>query len=99
MDFSFADLNYNSVVIDNIVMLPGVETLPGVEAAPGLLPSIRLKTAMRLLDVFADREKPRPHGVNTGNELIVKAARVSHSRATFQCLEVLQRCRLQRSYK
>ncbi len=32
MDFSFSELNFNSVVIDNVAMLPSIETLPGYEA-------------------------------------------------------------------
>ena len=32
MDFSFSDLNFNSVVIDNVAMLPSIENLPGYEA-------------------------------------------------------------------
>ncbi|HBI59044.1 MAG: hypothetical protein OSJ46_07605 [Duncaniella sp.] len=32
MDFSFSDLNFNSVVIDNFAMLPSIENLPGFEA-------------------------------------------------------------------
>ncbi len=32
MDFSFSDLNINSVVIDNVAMLPSIENLPGFEA-------------------------------------------------------------------
>ena len=32
MDFSFPDLNFNSVVIDNVAMLPSIENLPGFEA-------------------------------------------------------------------
>ncbi|RXE71873.1 hypothetical protein ED352_02760 [Muribaculaceae bacterium Isolate-002 (NCI)] len=32
MDLSFSDLNFNSVVIDNVAMLPSIETLPGYEA-------------------------------------------------------------------
>ena len=32
MDLSFTDLNYNSVVIDNVAMLQSIETLPGFEA-------------------------------------------------------------------
>ena len=32
MDFSFSDLNFNSVVIDNVAMLPSIEKLPGFEA-------------------------------------------------------------------
>lgn len=31
MDFSFSDLNINSVVIDNVVMLPSIENLLGFE--------------------------------------------------------------------
>ncbi len=37
MDFSFSDLNYNSVVIDNVAMLPSIETLPGFEARAAFL--------------------------------------------------------------
>lgn len=32
MDFSFSNLNFNSVVTDNVAMLPGIEKLPGFEA-------------------------------------------------------------------
>ena len=32
MDFSFSDLNINSVVIDNVAMLPSIENLLGLEA-------------------------------------------------------------------
>ena len=32
MDFSFPDLNFNSVVIDNVAMLPSIENQPGFEA-------------------------------------------------------------------
>ncbi len=32
MDFSFSELNFNSVVIDNVAMLPSIENLPGLEA-------------------------------------------------------------------
>ena len=32
MDFSFSDLNINSVVIDNFAMLPSIENLLGFEA-------------------------------------------------------------------
>ena len=32
MDFSFSDLNINSVVIDNVGMLPNIENLLGFEA-------------------------------------------------------------------
>ena len=32
MHFSFPDLNFNSVVIDNVAMLPSIENLPGFEA-------------------------------------------------------------------
>ena len=32
MDFSFSDLNINSVVIDNVAMLPSIENLLGFEA-------------------------------------------------------------------
>ena len=32
MDFSFSDLNFNSVVTDNVAMLPSIENLPGFEA-------------------------------------------------------------------
>ncbi|MBD5636292.1 MAG: hypothetical protein HDP28_00505 [Clostridia bacterium] len=32
MDFYFSDLNFNSVVTDNVAMLPGIENLPGFEA-------------------------------------------------------------------
>ncbi len=32
MDLSFSDLNFNSVVIDNVAMLPSIATLPGYEA-------------------------------------------------------------------
>ena len=32
MDFSFSELNFNSVVIDNVAMLPSIENLPGFEA-------------------------------------------------------------------
>ena len=32
MDFSFPDLNFNSVVTDNVAMLPSIENLPGFEA-------------------------------------------------------------------
>ena len=32
MDFSFSDLNFNSVVIGNVAMLPSIENLPGFEA-------------------------------------------------------------------
>ena len=31
MDFSFSDLNFNSIVTDNVAMLPGIENLPGFE--------------------------------------------------------------------
>lgn len=31
MDFSFSDLNYNSVVIDTVAMLSSIETLSGFE--------------------------------------------------------------------
>ena len=32
MDFSFSDLNINSVVIDNVAMLPSIENVLGFEA-------------------------------------------------------------------
>ena len=32
MDFSFPDLNFNSVITDNVAMLPSIENLPGFEA-------------------------------------------------------------------
>ena len=32
MDFSFSDLNFNSVVTDNVAMLPSIENLHGFEA-------------------------------------------------------------------
>ena len=32
MDFSFSDLNFNSVVTDNVAILPSIENLPGFEA-------------------------------------------------------------------
>ena len=32
MDFSFSDINFNSVVTDNVAMLPSIENLPGFEA-------------------------------------------------------------------
>ena len=32
MYFSFSDLNFNSVVIDNVGMLPSIENLLGFEA-------------------------------------------------------------------
>ena len=32
MDFSYSDLNFNSVVIDNVAMLSSIEYLPGFEA-------------------------------------------------------------------
>ena len=31
MDFSFSDLNFNSVVTDNVAMLPSIENRPGFE--------------------------------------------------------------------
>ena len=34
MDFSFSDLNFNSVVTDNVAMLPSIENLPGFENIP-----------------------------------------------------------------
>ena len=36
MDFSFSDLNFNSVVADNVAMLPSIENLPGFEARAAL---------------------------------------------------------------
>ena len=32
MDVSFPDLNFNSVITDNVAMLPSIENLPGFEA-------------------------------------------------------------------
>ena len=32
MDLLYTDLNFNSVVIDNVAMLPSIENLPGFEA-------------------------------------------------------------------
>ena len=32
MDLLYTDLNFNSVVIDNVAMLPSIENLPGFQA-------------------------------------------------------------------
>ena len=32
MDLLYTDLNFNSVVTDNVAMLPSIENLPGFEA-------------------------------------------------------------------
>ena len=37
MDFSFSDLNFNSVVTDNVAILPSIENLPGFEARAAFL--------------------------------------------------------------
>ena len=43
MDFSFSDLNFNSVVTDNVAMLP----MPGVEARAAFYRQLRVSVPRR----------------------------------------------------
>ncbi len=52
MDFSFSDLNFNSVVTDNVAMLSSIENLPASRLAQRL-PSIPRQYSASKLWIYA----------------------------------------------